>query len=76
MMQKVGDRDKDMVSVKDIAFCVNANPMSDRQQMVIEYEECDTAGRLQPASADRPKCDGGGDHAIRQPSTQARLEID
>ena len=38
IMQKVGDRDKDMVSVKDIAFCVNANPMSDRQQMVIEYE--------------------------------------
>lgn len=38
IMQKVGDRDKDMVSVKGIAFCVNANPMSDRQQMVIEYE--------------------------------------
>lgn len=39
MMQKVGDRDKDMVSVKGIAFCVNANPMSDRQQMVIEWDE-------------------------------------
>lgn len=46
MMQKVGDRDKDMVSVKGIAFCVNANPMSDRQQMVIEWdEEEDTSQR-------------------------------
>ena len=50
MMQKVGDRDKDMVSVKGIAFCVDANPMSDRQQMVIEWDEIEdeTNTGLQP----------------------------
>ena len=51
IMQKVGDRDKDMVSVKGIAFCVNANPMSDRQQMVIEYE---------PVQVDDSASDGQG----------------
>ena len=35
-MQKVGDRDNATISIKDYAFCVNANPMSDRQQLVIE----------------------------------------
>ena len=39
IMQKVGDRDKPSISVKDYAFCVNANPMSDRQQLVLEIEE-------------------------------------
>ena len=38
-MQKVGDRDRPMISVKDFAFCVNANPMSDRQQLVLEIYE-------------------------------------
>lgn len=38
MIQKVGDRDNPMISIKDYAFCVNANPMSDRQQFVVEYE--------------------------------------
>ena len=42
MMQKVGDRDKPTTSVKEIAFCVNANPMSDRMQMVVEIYEHDT----------------------------------
>ena len=36
MIQKVGDRDNPSLSVKDYAFCINANPMSDRQQMVVE----------------------------------------
>ena len=36
IMQKVGDRDKPSISIKDYAFCVPANPMSDRQQLVIE----------------------------------------
>ena len=39
MMQKVGDRDKPTISFKDYAFCINANPMSDRQQLVVEYED-------------------------------------
>lgn len=39
MIQKVGDRDNPTISIKDYAFCVNANPMSDRQQFVLEYEE-------------------------------------
>ena len=41
MIQKVGDRDKAALSIKDYAFCVNANPMSDRQQLVVEimYEQ-------------------------------------
>lgn len=39
IMQKVGDRDRPMISVKDFAFCVNANPMSDRQQLVLEIYE-------------------------------------
>ena len=39
IVQKVGDRDKPSISVKDYAFCVNANPMSDRQQLVLEIEE-------------------------------------
>jgi len=38
MIQKVGDRDNPMISIKDYAFCVNANPMSDRQQFVVEYD--------------------------------------
>ena len=40
MIQRVGDRDKVAWSIKDIAFTIPANPMSDRVQMVIEeYEE-------------------------------------
>jgi len=39
MIQKVGDRGNPTISIKDYAFCVNANPMSDRQQFVVEYEE-------------------------------------
>lgn len=39
MMQRVGDRDKVCWSVKDIAFTIPANPMSDRVQMVIWYED-------------------------------------
>ena len=39
MIQKVGDRDNPTISIKDYAFCINANPMSDRQQFVLEYEE-------------------------------------
>lgn len=39
----VGDRDNPSLSIKDIAFTINANPMSDRLQKVIEvYEEHDT----------------------------------
>lgn len=38
MIQKVGDRDNPAISIKDYAFCVNANPMSDRQQFVVEYD--------------------------------------
>jgi hypothetical protein len=36
IMQKVGDRDNPSLSIKDYAFCVPANPMSDRQQLVVE----------------------------------------
>ena len=40
MIQKVGDRDNPSLSVKDIAFTISANPMSDRLQKVIEiYNE-------------------------------------
>ena len=43
MIQKVVYRDKPSLSIKDIAFTINANPMSDRLQKVIEvYEEHDT----------------------------------
>ena len=43
MIQKVGDRDNPSLSIKEIAFTINANPMSDRLQKVIEvYEEHDT----------------------------------
>lgn len=41
IIQKVGDRDKPTLSIKDHAFCVNANPMSDRQQLVVEIEDGD-----------------------------------
>lgn len=36
--QMVGDRGQGYYSFKDIAFCIPANPMSDRGQLVIEYE--------------------------------------
>ena len=36
VMQRVGDRDNPSVSVKDVAFTIPANPMSDRGQVVIE----------------------------------------
>ena len=40
MIQKVGDKDNLSISIKNIAFTINANPMSDRLQKVIEvYEE-------------------------------------
>ena len=40
MIQKVGDRDNHSLSLKDIAFAISANPMSDRLQKVIEiYNE-------------------------------------
>lgn len=35
VIQKVGDRDKEQWSIKDIAFTIPANPMSDRIQMII-----------------------------------------
>lgn len=37
--QYVGDRARPTISVKDIAFCLAANPMSDRIQRVIEIDE-------------------------------------
>ena len=42
MIQRVGDRDKECWSVKDYAFTVPANPMSDRVQMVVEIYEDDS----------------------------------
>ena len=39
MLQRVGDRDKVSWSVKDYAFTVPSNPMSDRIQLVIETYE-------------------------------------
>ena len=36
IMQKVGDRDNPSISIKDTAFTINVNPMSDRQQVVLE----------------------------------------
>ena len=39
VIQKVGDRDNPSISIKDYAFCLNANPMSDRQQFVVLYDE-------------------------------------
>lgn len=42
MIQRVGDRDKESWSIRDIAFTIPANPMSDRIQLVIYAEE----GRL------------------------------
>ena len=39
MMQKIGDRDKPTISFKDHAFCINTNPMGDRQQLVVEIED-------------------------------------
>ena len=39
MIQKVGDRNNPSLSIKDIAFTINANPMSDRLQKVIEIYE-------------------------------------
>lgn len=39
VIQKVGDRDKNYWSIKDYAFTIPANPMSDRVQLVIEIDE-------------------------------------
>ena len=39
MIQRVGDRDKESWSVKDYAFTIPANPMSDRIQMVVMLYE-------------------------------------
>jgi len=48
IIQKVGDRDRPTISVKDVAFTVNANPMSDREQLVVEiYEDKDLCGERQ-----------------------------
>lgn len=45
VIQKVGDRDKEMWSVKDYAFTVPSNPMSDRIQMVIEIYGSDESSK-------------------------------
>jgi len=39
MIQRVGDRDKVAWSIKDFAFTIASNPMSDRVQLVIEINE-------------------------------------
>ena len=39
MMQLVGDRSNPTLSLKDYAFCLNANPMSDRLQKVMEIDD-------------------------------------
>ena len=39
VIQKVGDRDKEMWSIKDYAFTIPANPMSDRVQMIVVLYE-------------------------------------
>lgn len=39
MCEKVGDRGTNKYSIKDTAFTISANPMSDRGQMVIECTE-------------------------------------
>lgn len=39
MIQRVGNRNAPSLSIKPYAFTIPANPMSDRIQMVIEYEE-------------------------------------
>lgn len=36
VLQKVGDRDNPSLSIKDVAFTIPANPMSDRGQVVLE----------------------------------------
>lgn len=47
IVQMVGDRGNGYYSFKDIAFCIPANPMSDRGQLVIVYENdnADTCSR-------------------------------
>ena len=39
VIQRVGDRDKESWSVKDYAFTIPANPMSDRIQMIVMLYE-------------------------------------
>ena len=39
VIQRVGDRDKESWSVKDYAFTIPANPMSDRVQMIVMLYE-------------------------------------
>lgn len=52
MIQRVGDRDKTAWSIKDYAFSVVSNPMSDRVQMVLEsYEQ----GKESVERADRSR---------------------
>lgn len=41
VIQRMGDRDKEVWSVKDIAFTIPANPMSDRVQLIVMIYECD-----------------------------------
>lgn len=44
VIELVGDRDNPSFSVKDIAFTIPSNPMSDRQQLVLEYESATAFG--------------------------------
>lgn len=39
VIQLVGDRDNPSISMKDYAFTIPANPMSDRGQMILEVVE-------------------------------------
>ena len=35
VIQRIGDRDKILWSIKDICFTIPSNPMSDRVQMIV-----------------------------------------
>jgi hypothetical protein len=39
IFELVGDRNKPSISIKDVAFTIPSNPMSDRVQKVIEIYE-------------------------------------
>lgn len=84
MMQKVGDRGSPSISVKDYAFCINANPMSDRQQLVIEIEDSRSEniafkmmpnGNIRAYQKDKPDKSGVSELQITDPRNEAPTVI-
>jgi len=72
VIQLVGDRDNPSVSIKDEAFCLSSNPMSDRRQSVLQNFRI---RRLTPLECERLQGfpDGWTEHGLDENGRKVRI---